>query len=88
MMTQDEDKTPIKINQERGRRSLRLYTSLLSIKAPVRISLQVLCAYLGNAISDTAEWSISYKLGNKELPTSPQIDIEEYAKGVVNPVTK
>ena len=25
---------------------------------------------------------------NEELPTSPQIDIEEYANGVVHPVTK
>ena len=25
---------------------------------------------------------------NEELPTTPQIDIEEYANGVVHPVTK
>ena len=25
---------------------------------------------------------------NEELPTTPQIDIEEYANGLVHPVTK
>ena len=37
---------------------------------------------------DTPEWSIPNNLMNEELPTNPQIDIEEYANGVVHPVTK
>ena len=49
---------------------------------------QALYSYLVNAVFDTPEWSIPEKVTNEELPTPPQIDIEEHANGVVHLVTK
>ena len=37
---------------------------------------------------DTPEWSIPKNLMNEELPTTPQVDMEEYENRVVHPVTK
>ena len=61
---------------------------IISPRAPASISPQALYSYFGNAVFDTLEWSIPNNLMNEELPTTPQIDIEEYADGVVHPVTK
>ena len=57
-------------------------------QAPVDIPKQAIYSYLGNDVFNTPEWFISNNLVNEELPTTPQIDIEEYANGVVvYPVT-
>ena len=61
---------------------------IISPRAPASISPKALYSYFGNAVFDTPEWSIPNNLMNEELPTTPQIDIEEYANGVVHPVTK
>ena len=61
---------------------------IISPRAPSGISQQALYLYLGNAVFDTPEWFILEKLMNEELPTTPHIDIEEYANGGVHPVTK
>ena len=61
---------------------------IISPRAPASISHQALYLYLGNAVFDTPEQSIPNNLMHEELPTTPQIDIEEYANGVVHPVTK
>ena len=91
-ITQDEDKLPTKVsNQHVPRRSQQLQeqaTMIIYPRASASISHQELYSYLGNAVFDTPEWSIPNNLMNEELPTTPQIDIEEYANGVVHPVTK
>ena len=86
-ITQDEDQEPINVAQERGQRSRRIAIGL-STKSPLSIFSQALYTYLGSATFDTPEWSIPHKLANKELPTSPKINIEEYTNGVVHSVTK
>ena len=60
----------------------------MSPRGPAIISQQALYSYLDNAVFDTPEWSIRNNSMNEELPTTPQIDIEEYANGVVHPDTK
>ena len=91
-ITQDEDELPTRVNNQHvPRRSQRLQeqaTMIISPRAPEIISPQALYSYLGNTVFDTPEWSIPNNLMNEELPTTPQIDIEEYANGVVHPVTK
>ena len=61
---------------------------IISPRAPAIISQQTLYSYLDNAVFDTPEWSIPNNLMNEELPTTPQIYLEEYANRVVHPVTK
>ena len=91
-ITQDEDEAPTKGNhQDVPRRSQGLQEQALMIispRAPASISPQALYSYFSNAVFDTPEWPIPNNLVNEELPTTPQIDIEEYANGVVRPVTK
>ena len=91
-ITQDEDKLPTRVNNQHvPRRSQRLQeqaTMIFSPRVLASISPQALYLYLDNAVFDTPEWSIPNNLMNEELPTTPQIDIEEYANGVVHPDTK
>ena len=66
VITQDEDKLPLKDNQkyvpQRSRRIQEQATMTIAPQTPASISQQALYSYLGNAVFDTPEWSIPQKI--------------------------